>query len=228
MTDPDARYPKAATGKPVTLEAQAETRDGRRFSPSASRNQDAVREAFLKHMPSVGRVLEIASGTGEHGAYITAALPDMTWTYSDADPGCLSSQASWAASADHDRLRGPCHLDTSAPDWGQAEAQAPYDGLFCANMIHIAPFEAAIGLFAGAGRVLADTGKLFLYGPFVRQGDIAPSNARFDGFLKQRDARWGVRDLEVDILPLAEQNGLVLETIIDMPANNMSVIFTRR
>ena len=106
-------------------------------------------------------------------------------------------------------------------------AGATYDALACINMIHIAPFEAAQGLLAGAGRLLKPGGKLFLYGPYARQGEIAPSNARFSDALKQRDARWGVRDLDLEIVPLAAQHGFRLEHVIEMPANNLSVIFKR-
>ena len=201
--------------------------DGRRFSPSTARNKDAVRETFLAHMPATGRILEIASGAGEHGAHITAAAPDLTWTYSDIDPEGRASQSAWAAYQAHDRLLGPHAVDTTAPQWGEAEDAAPYDGLFCANMLHIAPFEAAIGLLAGAGRLLRENGKLFLYGPYGRNGEIAPSNAQFSTDLKRRNPNWGVRDLDRDILPLAVDNGLTLEAVIEMPSNNLSVIFTR-
>jgi len=201
--------------------------DDRRFSPSTGRNKDIVRDVFLAHMPATGRILEIASGTGEHGAHITAAAPDLTWTYSDIDPEGRASQSAWAAHQDHDRLLGPCLIDTTTPHWGEAEDAAPYDGLFCANMIHIAPFEAAIGLLAGAGRLLRQGGRVFLYGPYGRAGEITPSNAQFSTDLKRRNPDWGVRDLDRDILPLADDNGLTLEAVIEMPSNNLSVIFIR-
>ena len=118
-------------------------------------------------------------------------------------------------------------IDASADGWGEAETLAPLDGLFCANMIHIAPFDVAEGLMAGAGRLLKSGGKLFLYGPFARDGDIAPSNARFSEDLKRRDPAWGVRDLERDIAPLAEAAGLGVEAVVEMPANNLSVIFAK-
>ena len=172
---------------PVALEPRPQGTDGRRFSPSTGRNKDAVREAFQAHMPTTGRILEIASGTGEHGAHITSAAPNLIWTYSDIDPDGRASQAAWAGHQGHDRLLGPHVLDTTAPHWGEAEDAAPYDGMFCANMIHIAPFEAAIGLLAGAGRLLGSGGRLFLYGPYSRDTEIAPSNAQFSTDLKRRN-----------------------------------------
>lgn len=227
MTDENATYQKAKSGQPLALEKRETTEDGRRFSPSIGRNKDVVRDAFLSVMAKQGAILEIASGTGEHGAHITAAAPDLSWTYSDIDPASQASQAAWQAHAAHDRLSGPLTVDTTAPHWGEAETHAPWDGLFCANMIHIAPFEAATGLIGGAGRLLPSGGRLMLYGPFAREGEIAPSNARFSEDLKRRDPSWGVRDLERDILPLAEQAGLALIKVIDMPANNLSVVFER-
>lgn len=227
MTDENATYQKATSGQPLALEKRDTKEDGRRFSPSIGRNKDVVRDAFLSVMPSQGAILEIASGTGEHGAHITSAATDLSWTYSDIDPASQASQAAWRAHEAHDRLSGPLTVDTTAEHWGEAETRAPWDGLFCANMIHIAPFGAAIGLINGAGRLLRPGGRLLIYGPFARNGEIAPSNARFSEDLKRRDPTWGVRDLELDILPLAQQAGLEPIKVIDMPANNLSVVFEK-
>lgn len=227
MSGEDAAYDKSASGKPLTLEVRDTGEDGRRFSPSTGRNKDAVREVFLTHMPQKGRILEIASGTGEHGAHITDTVSALNWTFTDIDPQGMESQRAWVTHAEQGSLNGPILVDASNPNWGEAELPAHYDGIFNANMIHIAPFAVAQGLLAGAGRVLRAGGKLMLYGPFARNGEIAPSNARFSEDLKRRDASWGVRDLDTDILPLASDAGLVLETVIEMPANNLSVIFVR-
>lgn len=225
MSDENEEYQKAESGQPLALEKRDRADDGRRFSPSTGRNKEVVREAFLAHMPNVGHVLEIASGTGEHGAHITDAAPDLTWTYSDIDPASQSSQRAWRDGAIHDRLRGPLTLDTTHADW--LEALASFDALFCANMIHIAPFEAAEGLISGAGRILRQSGRLMLYGPFARSGEIAPSNARFSQDLQRRDPRWGVRDLDLEVLPLADAAGLRLSGVTAMPANNLCVVFEK-
>lgn len=227
MSDENASYDKGADGKPVALEARGEEADGRRFSPSTGRNKVVVHDVFLKHMPRAGRILEIASGTGEHGAHITEAERGLVWYYSDIDPAGRESQAAWAGFSSHDRLRGPFAIDASLLNWGEIETAKPFDGMFNANMIHISPFFVAEGLFAGAGRLLRSGGKLMLYGPFARDGEIAPSNARFSEDLKRRDARWGIRDLDREVLPLALSAGLSLDTIVDMPANNLSVIFEK-
>ncbi|MEM6534100.1 MAG: DUF938 domain-containing protein, partial [Pseudomonadota bacterium] len=164
MSDEDAACGKSTTRRPIALEARGEHLDGRRFSPSIARNKHVVREAFLSIMPNAGEVLEIASGTGEHGAHIVAGAPGLSWTYSDIDPPSRTSQQAWIAHEGHHRLQGPLRVDASAPDWGEGERS--WDGLFCANMIHIAPFSVAEGLLAGAGRLLPVNGQLFLYGPF--------------------------------------------------------------
>ncbi len=225
MSDEDKDYDKSASGKPLTLEARDAVLDGRLYSPSTGRNKDAVRKVFLQTMPQTGHCLEIASGTGEHGAHIIAAAPELHWTYSDIDPGGHASQAAWAAHEGHDRLHGPLHLDVTAVKWGEAERA--WAAMFCANMIHIAPFEAAEGLIAGVGRLLPPGGRLFLYGPFARNGEIAPSNARFSEDLKRRDPSWGVRDLDVQVMPLTKLASLRLAEVIEMPANNLSVIFEK-
>lgn len=226
--DENATYQKAKSGQPLALEQRDETDDGRRFSPSIGRNKDVVRDAFLRLMADRERILEIASGTGEHGAHISSSNAHLHWTYSDIDAVSQASQAAWRAFVDHDRLSGPLTINTTLTDWGEADAQSPWDGMFCANMIHIAPFEAAQGLIAGAGRLLRSGGRLMLYGPFARNGEIAPSNARFSEDLKRRDPSWGVRDLDAEILPLTTAAGLDMADVIEMPANNLSVVFEKR
>lgn len=213
--------------KPVALETREGAADGRRFSPSAERNRGMIAETLAHVGLAHGRVLEIASGTGEHGAYMTATFPKLDWTYTDIDPDSKQSQAAWVSHVGHDRLHGPFNLDASVDYWDEAEDAGPYDILYNANMIHISPFRVAEGLFTGAGRVLKPGGHLFLYGPFARDGEIAPSNAAFSENLKSRDPEWGVRDLEREIMPLAEAAGLKRVHVIEMPANNLSVVFVR-
>lgn len=200
----------------------------RMFSPSAARNRDAILDVFLAHMPQAGAVLEIASGSGEHGAHIAAHLSDLTWLPGDPDETCRASIAAWIAHEGLENIRAPHAIDVTEKDWAKIVAE-PVSAVVSINMVHIAPFDAAEGLIAGAGELLQAGGKLFLYGPFSRDGaHSAPSNAAFDETLKSRDPRWGVRDLERDILPLTEKAGFDLETVVAMPANNLSVIFVRR
>lgn len=199
----------------------------RLFSPSAARNRDPIRDVFLKTMPNAGNILEIGGGTGEHAVHLAEALPGAVWRTGDPDPSSRASIAGWIAETKLHNLVGPHAIDVTATEWGVEEA-APFDGLVSLNMIHIAPFSAAEGLFAGAGRLLARGGKLFLYGPFSRDGvHTAPSNEAFDASLKTRNANWGVRDLERDIAPLAQKNALTRIDIVEMPANNLSVIFRK-
>ena len=213
--------------KPVALEAREAGEDGRRFSPSVARNREPIRDVFAEHVAREGRVLEIASGTGEHGAFLTDALEALDWTYSDVDATSRESQTAWVEAAEHDRLHGPLTLDASLADWGTAEAERPWDAVVSINMVHIAPMRAVEGLFAGAGRLLKPGGRLFLYGPFGRNGVMAPSNARFSEDLKRREMEWGVRDLDMELLPLASLADLILQKIIEMPANNLAVVFER-
>lgn len=212
---------------PVALEDRGEGGDGRRYSPSTARNRDAIRDVLKAHLARPARVLEIASGTGEHGAFLFAELAGLDWTYSDIDGPSLESQRAWAAASAAPQLRGPLEINAAAADWGAAERAAPWDAIFSANMVHIAPFEAASGLFSGAGRLLRSGGALVLYGPFARNGEIAASNAAFDENLKSRNPGWGVRDLETELVPLADQSGLRLETVVEMPANNLTVVFRK-
>ncbi len=210
----------------IALEAR-ETSGERLFSPSAARNRDPIRNVFLQTMPLEGTILEIGGGTGEHGVHIAASAPGLRWLTGDPDPASQRSIAAWIGASGLPNIEGPHCVDAAAARWG-VEDGGPFAGVVSINMIHIAPFDAAEGVFAGAGRLLSTGGKLFLYGPFSRNGEhTSPSNEAFDASLKARDARWGVRDIEHDLLPLAQKNALMLEKLVEMPANNLSVIFRK-
>lgn len=211
--------------KEIALETRA-SEEARLFSPSAARNREAIRDAFLKHMPRQGTIVEVGSGTGEHVVCLAAATPRLFWRPGDPDAASRASIAAWTAHLGLENIAVPHAADAAEPDWREAFGAA--DGVVSINMIHIAPFAAAKGLIAGAGELLKRGGRLFLYGPFSRNGvHTAPSNAEFDASLKARDPAWGVRDLELEVLPLASRAGFALVAIAEMPANNLSVIFER-
>lgn len=221
-----AEKPGGGPDQKVALEQRA-TAGERLFSPSAARNCDPIRAVFLKYMPESGKILEVGSGTGEHAVHLAASLPNAEWRAGDPDPASQTSIAAWIAHAGLSNLKGPHAIDVTSPDWG-GEDDAPFAAIVSINMIHIAPFAAAEGIVAGAGRLLANDGKLFFYGPFSRNGaHTAPSNAEFDRTLRERNPAWGVRDLDRDILPLAQKAELSLEHVVEMPANNLSVIFKK-
>lgn len=224
MTDRD--YHKDREGREIALEARTADED-RLFSPSAARNREVIREVFLRHMPTEGLIVEIGSGTGEHAVEILKSAPDLLWQPSDPDDTSRRSVNGWARYETLANLRPALDLEVTRSGWWREIEQA-VAGIVSINMIHIAPFAAAEGLFAGAGAKLVSGDKLFLYGPFRRNGHTAPSNLDFDSSLKSRDPSWGVRDLDLEIIPLADRHDLSLETVVEMPANNLSVIFTRR
>lgn len=205
-----------------------ETEGEKLYSPSAARNRDAIRDVIVAHMPDSGTILEVGGGTGEHAVHMARALPGAQWRTGDPDAASRASIAAWVKDSGLSNLRGPHAIDVSAENWGVEDA-VPFNGLVSINMIHIAPFSAATGLFAGANRLLVPGGRLFLYGPFSRNGaHTAPSNEAFDASLKSRNPEWGVRDIEHDLAPLAQKNALTLDTVVEMPANNLSLVFNKR
>jgi SAM-dependent methyltransferase len=198
-------------------------RDDLPHAPATARNRDPILAVLRRILPAAGTVLEIASGTGEHAAYFAPHFPALVWQPSDRDPRSLAAIAAWATASGAANIQPPLALDVSHDDWRIDAAAA----ILCANMIHIAPWSAAEGLVAGAGRLLPPGGPLCLYGPYKQGGaHTAPSNAAFDADLRRRDPAWGVRDLD-DVTRLAGAHGLVLDEIVEMPANNLSVVFRR-
>lgn len=204
-----------------------ETVDGRRFSPSIGRNREVVREALLDNIAHDGTLLEIGSGTGEHGAFTTQTAKDLIWTYTDYYEDAFESIHSWIDYMGTANLRGPYRLDASAPDWGKPIEAQRFDAVFSANVTHISPFAVTRGIFAGAARLLKNDGKLLLYGPYAQDGEMAEGNANFDADLKRRNSAWGVRDIERDIRPIAREAGFNLALVAGMPANNFTLVFER-
>ena len=169
------------------------------------------------------RVLEIASGTGEHALYFASRLEGVSWQPSDPDSSFRDSIAEWTPSSGLANLLPPLDIDVRRADWGVG----PVDAIVCINMIHIAPWESAEGLFEGARRSLREGGVLYLYGPYAMSGrHTAPSNEAFDRSLRSRNPDWGVRDLD-DVVALAHHSGFVHRETVEMPANNFSLVFAR-
>jgi cyclopropane fatty-acyl-phospholipid synthase-like methyltransferase len=198
--------------------------DARLQSPSTARNREPILAVLQRALPQPGRVLEIASGAGEHAVFFAAAMPDLDWQPSDPDARAGESIVAWIESERLPNVRAPLAIDVSAVEWGVV---GPFDAIVALNMIHISPWEATIGLMGGAGRLLRRGGVLYTYGPYMRYGaHTAPSNEAFDASLKARNPLWGVRDV-ADVERAAREQGLVLNEIVEMPANNFSLIFVR-
>ena len=211
--------------KPIALEDRA-TDAQRLFSPSAARNRDPILQMLQSILPPQGSMLEIASGTGEHVVHFARGLPGWRFQPTEFDESSRQSIIAWIAHEGLKNVAEPVALDARADIWG-VEQSAPFDAILSLNMIHIAPWDAAQGLFRGAGRLLKSGGLLLLYGPFQEDGvHNAPSNAAFDESLRARDPDWGVRDIR-DLQSLAKENGLTLRQRQAMPANNQILTFVK-
>jgi hypothetical protein len=194
-------------------------------SPAAQRNRGPILEVLRRVLPSSGRVLEAASGSGEHVVFFAKALPDLVWQPSDPDPASLDSIKAWTAHAGLSNVLAPLVLDVTRARW--AYSIDAVDAVVCINMIHIAPWEACLGLFYGCEALLSPGAPLVLYGPFLRSGvHTAASNAAFDASLRQQDPRWGLRDLD-DVVREAGLRGFELAEVVEMPANNLTVVLRK-
>lgn len=198
--------------------------DLRREAPAVARNRGPIEDVLRPSLPRTGLVLEVASGTGEHCIHFARAFPALIWQPSDPDPQARQSVSAWMEAESLTNVRQPLDLDAASENWPVDSA----DAVLCINMIHISQWEATLGLMRGAGRILPARGMLFCYGPFRRSDHaLEPSNAAFDQSLRARDPRWGLREID-DVAACAQAEGLDLEEVIEMPANNLSLIFRKR
>ena len=206
------------------------TADGRLDAPAFHRNHGPILAVLARLLAGRGGdVLEIGSGTGQHAVEFCRGIADVTWWPSDNLDGHLRSIAAWREHAKLANLRPPARIDASQMDWRLASQGLPpaFTAIFCANVIHIAPWPVAQGIFAAAGRHLEAHGRLLLYGPFRREGvHNSPGNEAFDEGLRRDNPEWGVRDT-ADLKRLAAKNGFRLAELIEMPANNAVLVFSR-
>lgn len=196
----------------------------KRSAPAAQRNREPVAEVLADWLPTSGTVLEIASGTGEHAVFFAELFPRLAWLPSDLHPDALDSIRAWREEAALNNVLQPLRLDAEAPEsWPVDQA----DAVLSLNMVHISPWAAAVGLIAGAARVLAQGAPLILYGPWLTDSiDTAPSNLAFDADLKRRDPRWGLRRVE-DFSAEAVVRGFEFVEMRSMPANNLMLLYRR-
>lgn len=198
-------------------------------SPAAERNQQPILQVLQQVLPAHGLALEIASGTGQHAAFFAAGLPGWIWQPSDAQADAFGSMAAWCAQAGVANVSAPVVLNVLAPQWPSegAEFTQPFDAVYCANMLHIAPWATCAALMQGAARYLAPHGRLITYGPYLEHDvPTAPGNLAFDDSLRQRNPAWGIRQL-ADVTQQAARAGLHLRARFQMPSNNLLLVFQR-
>ena len=201
--------------------------DARQYAPATQRNRQPIWEILNQIITAQSNILEIASGTGEHGVFFASQLKSCHWIPSDINPLARDSIIAWKDKSNLDNLDSPLDIDVMGDNWQQPLADHNITAIVNINMIHISPWEACLGLMAGAGKLLPPGGILYLYGPYKRDGKhTASSNASFDLSLRDRNPLWGVRDLEA-VVEAATAANLNLQRTISMPANNLSVIFSR-
>jgi hypothetical protein len=200
-----------------------ESDEAKRHAPATERNRDIITAVLGDILPKQGTVLEIASGTGEHIVHFAQRFPHLDWQPSDYDRTGLDSIAAWRAEAGQPNLLLPVQIDASSPAWPVDHA----DAILCINMVHISPWEATQGLFVGASCLMPPDAPLYLYGPYLEADvDTAESNLAFDQSLRSRNPEWGLRDRDA-VIALAQNNGFRFEGRVEMPANNISLIFRR-
>ncbi len=193
----------------------------RKHAPATLRNREAIAVKLAALLPERGTVLEVASGSGEHAAYFAERFPGLTFVPSDPDAAARASIAAWCEGLAN--VAPPLAIDAAAGDWPIAAA----DAVLCINMVHISPWEATVGLFRACAELLPPGGPLILYGPYRRaELPTAPSNEAFDESLKARDPRWGLRDV-ADVTAVAQAHGLRFDRLVEMPANNILLVYRR-
>lgn len=200
-----------------------EQKGRRQFSPTTARNRGPISDALLAFIDRDAHILEIASGSGEHAVHMCAQRQDIKWQTSDINLSARHSQDDWRRDCPA-QIAPSLPLDVTAPEWWGGLGM--YDGVFCANMIHIAPWAACQGLAQGAGHIIKDDGKVYLYGPFLEGEMTAASNLQFDETLKNRNPEWGVRSL-ASVKHIFADFGFNLLARIEMPRENRLLVFSR-
>ncbi|MGK7956153.1 MAG: DUF938 domain-containing protein [Crocosphaera sp.] len=200
----------------------------KQYAPATQRNREPILEVLLRVLPKSGDILEIASGTGEHSLFFAPAFSPRQWIPSDPNPIARDSIEAWRQESLIDNIQSPFNINVEDDSWIVAIEKLNITTIVNINMIHISPWEACLGLMEGANRILPSAGILYLYGPYKQRGKhTAPSNESFDQSLRSQNPEWGIRNLE-DVIKVAEDKGLIFKEKVEMPANNLSVIFQKQ
>ena len=226
-----ADSPADLAAEPVPPPLDRPAPPGAEDAPAARRNAGPLLAVLRRVLPADGTILEIGSGTGQHAAAFAAALTPRRWLPTDPQPERLASAPLWAAMVPPELRPLPARvLDArAAPDAWPVPANGAIQAVVASNVIHIAPWDVALGILAGAASLLADGEPLILYGPYKRADrHTGPGNIAFDASLRSRDPAWGIRDLESELVPAAASAGFVLDLVQAMPADNLTVVFRRR
>ncbi|CCQ55447.1 MULTISPECIES: DUF938 domain-containing protein [Crocosphaera] len=200
----------------------------KQYAPATQRNREPILEVLLRVLPKSGNILEIASGTGEHSLFFAPAFSPRQWIPSDPNPMARDSIEAWRKDSFVDNIQPNLNINAASLSWGIEEQELNITTIVNINMIHISPWAACLGLMEGAKRILPSGGILYLYGPYKQGGKhTAVSNESFDQSLRSQNPEWGVRNLE-DVIKVAEEKGLIFQEKVEMPANNLSVIFQKQ
>ena len=203
--------------------------DNRLFFSATRRNRDFIGNVLHKIVKKNGSILEIGSGSGEHGVVFQKRFPGIIWQTSDPDLRHRRSIVSWIEYEKlNKKMPKPINLDVEKFPWKLPLKLAnSLQGIVSINMIHVAQWNCTIELFNGAGKLLKKGQFLMLYGPFkIGNKHTSKSNSFFDNSIKKTNQLWGIRNLE-DVSNVAKKNGFIQENIIKMPANNFSIIYKK-
>ncbi|ACB52446.1 DUF938-containing protein [Crocosphaera subtropica ATCC 51142] len=202
--------------------------NSKQYAPATQRNREPILEVLLRVLPPSGNILEIASGTGEHSLFFAPAFSPRQWIPSDPNPTARNSIEAWRKESLIENIQSPLNINAGSSRWEIEEQELNITTIININMIHISPWSACLGLMEGASRILPLGGILYLYGPYKQGGKhTAPSNESFDQSLHSQNPEWGVRNLE-EVIQVAEERGLIFQEKVEMPANNLSVIFQKQ
>lgn len=202
-------------------------------SPAADRNKQAILETLQRVLPERGMALEIASGTGQHATWFARGLPGWQWQPTDLQASAMATIAAWTEQSGVRNVLPPMRLDVTSGQWpeeadlfGEAFGET-FDAVYCANLLHIAPWTACTGLMQGAARVLAPGGVLITYGPYLEHDvPTSPGNLAFDESLRNTHPEWGIRALSA-VIAEGQRAGLHLRERHPMPANNLLLVWAR-
>ena len=192
------------------------------YSESCVQNRDPILAVLREVLVDCHHALEIGSGTGQHAVYFAEALAPLIWQCSDVEEHHSGINA-WIDDYTGDNLRRPIALNVTYDAWPKAH----FDAIYSANTAHIMSESDVEAMFEGVGRLLPTNAPFVLYGPFNIDGQYtAESNQRFDQYLRAQDPEMGVRDITW-LKSLADKSGLTLERMIDMPADNKTLIWRK-
>jgi len=192
------------------------------FADWAERNKAPIADVMAEFLPTTGKVLEIASGSGQHIVHFAQRFPSLNWQPTDLQADRVASINAYRAESGCNNIHPARQLDArqAHADW----TNGSYQAVVIVNVFHLISTPDTRAIIVNAAQALAPGGMLFIYGPFMRGGELTSAGDQdFDQRIRSETPDAGYKD-DFDMIDWIQEEWLDMRLVAEMPANNLMLV----